>query len=77
MTTAVSEQFPHSLNIIQLDNAFAHPTKSLQVHDNILLGFQPAHAPKLNPIERLWQHLKAAFAWQNYEDFNQLRKALA
>jgi hypothetical protein len=27
-------------------------------------------------FERLWQHLKSAFAWQNYDDLDQLRKAL-
>lgn len=72
----VSEQFPHSLNIIQLDHAPAHTAKSLQVPENILLVFQPAHAPELNPIERLWQHLKSAFAWPNYDDLDQLRQAL-
>lgn len=72
----VSEQFADSCNIIQLDNASAHTAKSLQVPDNILLVFQPAHAPELNPIERLWQHLKSAFAWQIYDDLDQLRSAL-
>lgn len=72
----VSEQFPHSLNIIQLDNASAHTAQSLQVPDNILLVFQPAHTPELNPIERLWLHLKSAFVWQNYEDLDHLRQAL-
>ncbi len=73
----VSEQFPRSLNIIQLDNASAHTAESLQVPDNILLVFQPAHAPELNPIERLWQHLKSAFVWQNYENLDHLRRVLA
>ena len=73
----ISEQFADSLNIIQLDNASAHTASSLRIPDNILLLFQPAHAPELNPIERLWQHLKSAFVWQNYDDLDQLRNALA
>lgn len=58
----VSEQFPQSLNIVQLDNSTAHTAKSLPVPDNIVLVFQPPHTPELNPIERLWQQLKSKLA---------------
>jgi transposase len=51
--------------------------KQLQIPDNILLVFQPAHAPELNPIERLWQHLKSKLAWNLYDSLDQLREALA
>jgi hypothetical protein len=51
----ISEQFADRLSLIQLDNASAHTASSLQIPDNMLLLFQPAHVPKLNPIERLWQ----------------------
>lgn len=72
----VSQQFPNSLNIIQLDNCSAHTAKPLNVPDNILLLFQSPHCPELNPIERLWQHLKAGLAWGIYQALDQLRDAL-
>ncbi|HEY9847429.1 MAG TPA: IS630 family transposase [Candidatus Caenarcaniphilales bacterium] len=73
----VSQQFPDSLNIIQLDNASAHTAKPIQIPANILLVFQPPHSPELNPIERLWQHLKSKLAWNLYDQLDQLREGLA
>lgn len=73
----VSQQFPDSLNIIQLDNASAHSTKYLQIPNNILLVFQPPYSPELNPIERLWQHLKSKLAWHLYATLDHLRGVLA
>ncbi|WP_199295950.1 transposase [Trichocoleus sp. FACHB-591] len=37
----VSQQFPDSLNIIQLDNAAAHSTKHLQIPNNTCWYFNP------------------------------------
>lgn len=73
----VSQQFPDCLNLIQLDNASAHSAKDLQIPDNILLVFQPPYSPELNPIERLWQHLKSKLAWNLYETLDHLRGGLA
>ena len=73
----VSQQFPDSLNVIQLDRASAHTAKCLLVPDNIVLVFQPAHAPELNPIERLWQFLKAKLAWRLFDTLDQLREAVS
>ena len=36
-----------------------HQAKSLQVPDNIAFLFLPPYSPELNPIERLWQDIKA------------------
>lgn len=41
-----------------LDNASWHKTMRLQWH-HIEKVFLPAYSPDLNPIERLWQHLKS------------------
>ena len=59
----VSEQFHNSLLIIQLDQAGCHRAKRLQIPPNIILMFQPSHAPETNPIERVWQHLKQGLRW--------------
>lgn len=47
-----------SLHLIVADNASAHTTEKLQVGENIVFIFLPAHAPELNPIERFWKELK-------------------
>lgn len=60
----VSEQFHDSILIIQLDQAGCHRAKRLQVPGNIILMFQPSHAPETNPIERVWLHLKQGLRWE-------------
>lgn len=69
----VSQQFPDSLHIIQLDNSGAHTAADITIPDNILLMFQPPYSPELNPIERLWQYLKDDLAWMRYETLEDLR----
>jgi hypothetical protein len=58
-----SKAYPDSLNILQVDNGAFHKAKSLLIPDNIILLFQPPYSPELNPIERLWQHLKKDLRW--------------
>ena len=62
-----------SLNIVQVDNGAFHKAKSLRIPDNIILLFQPAYCPELNPIERLWQHLKKDLRWDLFKDITQLQ----
>lgn len=50
--------YPEDVHIIQLDGSF-HTTSKLKVPENIILLFQPAHCPELNPIERVWQARKS------------------
>ena len=48
---------------------------------NIILMFQPAHAPETNPYafggakpyERVWQHFKLGLRWNLPKDLNELR----
>jgi len=60
----VSEQYPDSILMIQLDQAGCHRAKRLQIPSNIILMFQPSHAPETNPIERVWLHLKQGLRWK-------------
>ena len=55
----LSQQYPESLNLLVVDQASAHTAHALCLPDNILLLMLPPYSPELNPIERLWQHLKA------------------
>ena len=68
-----SAQYADSLNILQVDNGAFHKAKDLCIPDNIILLFQPAYCPELNPIERLWQHLKKDLHWELFKDLTQLQ----
>ena len=62
-----SEAFPESLNLLVLDNGRFHHAKSLEVPENVVLLFLPPYSPELNPIERLWQDIKAKLLTQTYK----------
>ena len=68
---------PNSLNIIQVDNGLFHKAKKLQVPANIILLFQPPYSPELNPIERLWEHLKKDLKWELFDNLDSLRVKVA
>jgi hypothetical protein len=69
----VSQQYNDSILIIQLDQAGAHKAKRLQIPTNIILMFQPSHAPETNPIDRVWQHFKLGLRWQLPQSLDELR----
>lgn len=62
-----SEMFRESLNLLVLDNGRFHHAKSLEIPENIVLLFLPPYSPELNPIERLWQDIKAKLFTQTYK----------
>jgi len=72
----VSERYKDSVVIMQLDQAGAHRAKRLQVPENIILMFQPSHSPEINPIERVWQHLKLGMRWKLPKDLEALREMM-
>lgn len=69
--------YPEDLHIIQLDNGPLHTAKKLKLPPNIVLLFQPAHSPELNPIERLWEHLKGQLRWQVFKDVQHLQERVS
>ena len=56
-----------------MDNGRFHKGKDLIVPENIILLFQPPYCPELNPIERLWEHLKADLKWASFKTLAQLQ----
>ena len=57
------------LNILVMDNASAHKSKEIDWPENVLPVYLPAYSPELNPVERLWQDLKAKLdAWYHTMD---------
>ena len=69
--------YPEDLHIIQLDNGPLHTAKKLKLPPNMVLLFQPAHSPELNPIERLWEHLKGQLRWQVFKDLQHLQERVS
>ena len=69
----VAQHFADSILIMQLDQAACHRAKRLRIPKNIILMFQPSHSPELNPIERVWLHLKRGLRWQLPLDLDELR----
>jgi len=74
---ALSEQLGEEIAVIQLDQAGAHMTAALRWPENLMPLAQPAHSPELNPIERLWQFIKAQLKGECFATLQQLRERLA
>lgn len=68
-----SKEYSDTLNIIVLDNASAHTTSKIKIPENVKLIFQPPYTPEVNPVERLWQHIKDKIAWNIFKDLEVLR----
>ena len=45
--------------VLILDRAGWHTTTNLDVPNNITPIFLPSRAPELNPVENIWQYLRA------------------
>jgi DDE superfamily endonuclease len=53
------QHYAESLNLVLLDQAPAHVAQRVQCPDNVILLWFPAYSPELNPVDRLWEDLKA------------------
>ena len=71
-----SQTYSDSLNLLQVDNASSHLAKNLILPENVILLFQPAYSPDVNPIERLWQSLKDKLRWLTIETLDELRREM-
>jgi transposase len=58
-----AHHYQDTLNMLLMDNGSCHTAKSLVIPDNVVCLFLPPYSPELNPIERLWQDMKAQLAW--------------
>lgn len=73
---ALSAQLGDDIAILQLDRAGAHVTTALRWADNLIPILQPAHSPELNPIERVWQFVKAQMKGERFATLEHLRQRL-
>jgi hypothetical protein len=65
------------ITVVQFDQRSFHRGVNLDWPENIIPIFQPPHSPKLHPIERFWEHLRARLQWVNCQTLHQLRKKLS
>ena len=42
----------------------------------MILLFQPAYSPEVNPIERLWGYVKEQLKWLRFDQIEELRAAV-
>jgi len=71
-----SQQYPHDLHIIQLDNGPLHQSFQMSIPANVILLFQPPYSPELNPIERLWEEIKKELRWLIFNNLDELREQI-
>ncbi len=61
---------------MQLDNGAFHKAQKLIIPENRVLLFQPAYSPDINPIERVWQHLRKESSWVNFNTLADLQEKI-
>jgi transposase len=71
---------PGAHAVLVCDGAGWHQKgKQLRVPDNITLIQLPPYAPELNPVERVWEYLRAnklcRLVWNSYKEIVQACKA--
>ncbi len=71
---ALSQQLGDTTAVMQMDQASAHCAQDIVWPENIIPILQPAHCPELNPIERLWQHLKGLWKGETFASLDELRQ---
>ena len=74
---AFAQAFAQSLNILVLDNGRFHTTPKLRLPPNVRLVTTPPYTPEVNPIERLWQDIKARLRAKSYATLEELSAALS
>lgn len=73
----VSQQFPTSFIVMQVDGASWHRSHELQIPENIRLLFQPPYSPELNPVEHIWDDLREKhFSNRLFSSLDALQKKL-
>ena len=71
-----ASKYPLDLHMIQVDNGGFHNSLNLSIPENVILLFQPAYSPEVNPIERLWGYIKEQLKWLRFERIEELRSVV-
>jgi len=54
----IGQSFPDKIILLIMDGAGWHTSPKLVVPDNIRIVKLPPYSPDLNPIEKLWKHIR-------------------
>ena len=73
----LSAHYRDDFMIMLTDNASAHTAKKLIIPDNMVFLPFPAYCPELNPIERLWQHIKSKIHFALIKSLEALKQEVA
>ena len=57
----MSLAYKNEETVIIMDQAGWHKSKDLVVPNNIEIIYLPPYSPELNPVERLWKHMKTNY----------------
>lgn len=64
------DEFSRHLNgqptLLIMDQAPWHKNNKLRTPESIVLAFQPAYSPELNPVEHFWDHLREKYTANHY-----------
>ena len=71
-----ASEYPEDLHIIQVMDGGFHNSLNLSIPENVILLFQPAYSPEVNPIERLWGYVKEQLKWLRFDQIEELRIAV-
>ncbi len=57
--------------VVLMDRAVWHSTGKLKIPENLTIILLPPKSPELNPVENIWQYLRANYlsnrVFENYE----------
>ena len=60
-----------------VDQAGWHSSRELVIPENVVLLPLPSYSPELNPIERVWLHLKERYlSHRLLDDYNTMRSSM-
>jgi transposase len=62
--------------VVLMDRAGWHTTDKLHVPDNLTIILLPSRSPELNPVENIWQYLRANWLSNTvFEDYHAIVEA--
>ena len=64
-------------HMVLMDHGSGHKAKSLMIPSHVVGLFLPPSSPERNPIERLWQAMKAQLAWGLAAQLDELEHRVA
>lgn len=68
---------PDKVILLTLDGAGWHASPNLEVPPGIILEFQPAYSPEVQPVEHLWPLCDEALANESFATIEELEDRLA